>query len=58
MKKNTDHCVFTDNLLKCLHCGGTFTLNFPMDIKEIGQKAKAFISLHEDCKAKEEGNET
>ena len=48
-KKNTDHCVFKDNLLKCLHCGGSFKLLLPMDIKEIGNKARIFIKLHEDC---------
>lgn len=49
-KTNTDHCVFKDNHLMCLHCGGSFTLPLPMDIKEMGQKSKAFIKLHEDCK--------
>jgi len=50
MKQKAEHCVFTDNVLKCLHCAGTFTLPLPMDIKDMGAKVKAFISLHGDCK--------
>lgn len=50
-KANTDHCVFKNNVLTCLHCGGIHTLKLPMDIKEVGDKSKAFIKLHEDCEA-------
>lgn len=49
MMKNIDHCVFRDNLLICLHCGGTFKLPLPMDVEEVGKKSRAFIKLHEDC---------
>lgn len=51
-KENTDHCVFKDNVLTCLHCGGTYTLKLPMDVTEVGKKAKSFIELHKDCKEK------
>jgi hypothetical protein len=50
MKKNTDHCVFRNNALLCLHCNGTFTLKLPMDIDALSKKTKLFIKLHEDCK--------
>ena len=48
-KKNADHCVFENNNLLCLRCGGKYVLQLPMDIKQIGQKSSAFIKLHEDC---------
>jgi hypothetical protein len=49
MKKNAVHCVFRNNVLMCLHCGGIFTLKLPMDIDDLGKKTKAFIALHSDC---------
>jgi hypothetical protein len=48
-KVEADHCVFRNNLLMCLHCGGTFTLKLPMDIDDLGKKTKSFIALHKDC---------
>jgi len=49
MKKNTDHCVFQNNVLTCLHCGGVFTLKLPIDVKDLGKKVDSFIALHVDC---------
>lgn len=50
MKSKAEHCVFTDNVLKCNHCNGTYALPLPLDINDFGKKTKAFIALHEDCK--------
>lgn len=49
MKKNTDHCVFHDNVMLCKHCGAEEVLTFPLEVMEFTKKVKAFIKLHKDC---------
>ena len=37
--------------LFCLNCGGSFALAFPVPVKEMSKKIKAFDVLHKDCPA-------
>ena len=39
-----------NNNLFCDKCGGEFTIKYPIEIKEMVEKTKAFETLHSDCK--------
>jgi len=42
--------VFRNQKLFCTCCGGEYTLNYPLGMKEMADKTYAFEKLHKDCK--------
>lgn len=47
----TDHCVFRNENLFCLNCGGEKQIVYPMPVEELLPEIMAFNKLHANCKA-------
>ncbi len=43
------HTTIRNEKLFCLHCGGDYSIKFPIDITEMNKKIKSFNDLHSDC---------
>lgn len=46
----TDHVVFKDNAFRCLHCGASEPVEFPIDVMVFVKASKRFLKPHRDCK--------
>ena len=42
--------TFRNQNLFCLNCGGSFKIEYPIEISEMTKKITAFDELHKDCK--------
>ena len=49
-KKSTTHCVFRNQDLFCLNCGGSHQIVYPISIPDLTETIHKFHSLHAKCK--------
>lgn len=47
---NTNHVVFRDNQMVCLHCGRSYTPNMPAPISMFAAMTNDFIRIHKSCR--------
>jgi hypothetical protein len=45
----TDHVIFDNGRLKCVFCGKSSVIIFPMLVKDFCKRCNAFLKLHKLC---------
>lgn len=48
-KRNTSHVVLGENCMRCMACGASHPLRFPLSMREFRRKVDAWIALHGGC---------
>lgn len=54
--ENTDHVVFKDNAFRCLRCGASEPVEFPVDVMVFVKASELFLKPHAECKAAPKGS--